>query len=78
MGLEMTDETAQRARDAEEHRKAYHAIMKFSAEFGVPFSLALTMFFTNLVMANGFLVALFAGLVTHFFVFLIVKLFFSH
>ena len=44
----------------------------------MPFSLALTMFFTNLVMANGFLVALFAGLVTHFFVFLIVKLFFSH
>lgn len=52
--------------------------MKFGAEFGVPFSLALTMFFTNLVMANGFWVALFAGVAVHVFVFLIVKLFFSH
>ena len=74
----MTDETLQRANDAEEHRKSYEAVMKFGAEFGVPFSLALTMFFTNLVMANGFWMALFAGVAVHVFVFLIVKLFFSH
>ena len=74
----MTDEAAQRAQDAEEHRKSYEAVMKVSSEIGVPFSLALTMFFTNLVMANGIWAALFAGVLTYVFVFLIVKLFFSH
>ena len=74
----MTDETAQRAQDAEEHRKAYEAVMKVSAEFGVPFASALTVFFTSLVMANGIWVSLFAGVAVYVFVFLIVKLFFSH
>lgn len=73
----MTDETLQRAQDAEEHRKAYEAVMKFGAEFGVPFSLALTMFFTSLVMANGIWISLFAGIAVHVFVFLVVKFFFS-
>lgn len=75
----MTDDLAmQRLKDAEEHRKSYQAIMKASAEIGVPFALALTMFFTNLVMANGIWLSLTAGVVTYIFVFIIVKLFFSH
>ena len=74
----MTDETLQRAQDAEEHRKSYEGIMKASAEIGVPFCLALTMFFTNLVMANGIWLALFAGVAVYVLVFLIVKTFFSH
>lgn len=74
----MTDETLQRTQDAEQNRKAYEAVMKVSAEFGVPFSLALTMFFTSLVMANGIWVSLFAGVAVYVFVYLIVKFFFSH
>ena len=79
MGLfQMTDETLQRAQDAEEHRRTYEAVMKASAEFGVPISLALTMFFTNLVMANGVVTAIVAGVAVYVFVYIIVKLFFSH
>ena len=74
----MTDEAVQRAQDAEEHRKSYEAVMKAGSEIGVPFSLALTMFFTNLVMAHGIWMSLFAGVLTYVFVFIIVKLFFSH
>ena len=74
----MTDEIVQRTQDAEEHRKSYQGIMKASAEIGVPFSLALAMFFTNLVMANGIWVALFAGVVTYVFVYFVVRTFFSH
>jgi len=74
----MTDDTAQRLQDAEEHRQSYSAIMKRSAEFGVPFALGLTMFFTQLVMANGVLFALLAGVITHVLVLVIVKTFFSH
>ena len=74
----MTNEAVQREQDAEEHRRAYQAIMRAGAEFGVPFALALTMFFTNLVMANGFWVATLAGAAIYVFVFLVVKLFFSH
>ena len=73
----MTDEMAQRRLDAEEHRKSYTAIMKTSAEVGVPFSIALTMFFTQLVMANG-LWSVFWGVVTYIAVWFIVKAFFSH
>lgn len=69
---------AQRVQDAEEHRKTYQAIMKASGEVGVPFSLALTMFFTNLVLANGVGVALVAAVITYLAVFFIVKTFFSH
>ncbi len=74
----MTDEVIQRSQDAEEHRKAYQAIMKAGGEIGVPFALALTMFFTNLVLANGVWLSLFAGIVVYVAVFLIVKIFFSH
>ncbi|HMP63649.1 MAG TPA: hypothetical protein PKA17_11365 [Phenylobacterium sp.] len=74
----MAQETAQRAQDAEEHRKTYQAIMKASGEVAVPFSLALTVFFTNLVLANGIGLALVAGVITYLFVFFVVKMFFSH
>ncbi len=74
----MTEEAMQRAQDAEEHRKSYQAIMKASAEIGVPFALALTMFFTNLVLANGIWLSLFAGVAVYVFVYFIVKTFFSH
>lgn len=74
----MSDNSAQRLEDAEENRKAYEAVMKVGAEFGVPFALALTMFFTNLVMANGVVMAFFAGAITYVAVYVIVKMFFSH
>ena len=74
----MTDEVIQRQQDAEEHKKSYQAIMKWGSEFGVPFCLALTMFFTSLVMANGILLSLFLGVVVHIFAYIVVKLFFSH
>lgn len=74
----MADETMQRTLDAEERKKTYERIMKVSAEVGVPFALALTMFFTNLTLANGIGVALVAAVVTYFFVFVVVRLFFSH
>ena len=74
----MTDDAAQRAADAEEHRKSYEAIMRASSEIGVPFCLALAMFFTNLVLSNGVPVSIFAGVATYVFVYFVVKLFFSH
>ncbi len=74
----MVEETVKPALDAEDHRKTYGAVMRVSSEIGVPFSLALTMFFTNLVLANGIGVALAAAILTYFAVFFVVKAFFSH
>lgn len=74
----MAQDAAQRTQDAEEHRKTYRAIMKASGEVGVPFCLALTVFFTNLVLANGVGTALVAAVITYLAVFFIVKTFFSH
>ncbi|MEE2691838.1 MAG: hypothetical protein VX640_09905 [Pseudomonadota bacterium] len=74
----MAQDAAQRTHDAEEHRKTYRAIMKASGEVGVPFCLALTVFFTNLVLANGVGTALVAAVITYLAVFFIVKTFFSH
>lgn len=74
----MAQDAAQQVQDAEEHLKTYNAIMKASGEVAVPFSLALTVFFTNLVLANGIGLALVAGVVTYLFVFFVVKMFFSH
>ena len=74
----MTDEIAQRQRDAEEHQASYDAIMRVGTEVGVPFSLALTMFFTQLVLANGILMAALSGVVVYIFSHLVVKMFFSH
>jgi len=73
----MTDDAAQRLADAEEHRRDYISIMKAAGEIGVPFTLGLTVFFTNLVLANGWW-SLLAGVITYVVVFLIVKTFFSH
>lgn len=74
----MVDEATQRALDAEANRRSYEAVMGFSAEFGVPFSLALTMFFTQLVLANGIGTAIVTAVLVHLAVFFIVKMFFSH
>lgn len=74
----MVDDAAQRALDAEEHRKTYERIMKASGEVGVPFTLALAVFFTFLVMAKGFIVAVIAGVFAYVFVFFVVRTFFSH
>lgn len=74
----MTDDAVQRTDDAEAHRKSYAAIMKASTEIGVPFSLALTMFFTSLVLANGVLTSILLGVVVYVLSHLTVKLFFSH
>lgn len=74
----MSDDTMQRARDAEAHRRSYEGVMRAAAEIGVPFALALTMFFTSLVMANGIWLSLFAGVLVYVFVFFVVKMFFSH
>lgn len=73
----MTEEAIQQAKDAEEHRKSYVAIMKASSEIGVPFALGLTMFFTCLVLGYGF-TSLLAGVAVYVAVFVIVKLFFAH
>ncbi|MBI1393787.1 MAG: hypothetical protein GC152_13700 [Alphaproteobacteria bacterium] len=74
----MSDRTGEPNMDAEAHRQTYQAVMRFSSEFGVPFAMALTMFFVNLVLANHWTLALVAGLVTYFFVYFVVKAFFSH
>jgi hypothetical protein len=74
----MADEAAQRLADAEEHRRTYKGIMKATGEVGVPFALALTVFFTNLVLANGVGVALAGGVITYLFVFFVVRTFFAH
>ncbi len=74
----MADNALQRAADAEQNRKTYQAVMKFSAEVGVPFCLGLSMFFTQLVLANGVGTALVSGVIVYVLVYIIVKLFFSH
>ncbi len=79
MTEEPTDAAATRDRmDPETQRRTYKAIMRASAEIGVPFALALTTFFTNLVMANGVGMALVGAVATYLFVFAVVKMFFSH
>ncbi len=74
----MAEDSAQRLMDAEEHRRSYVAIMKATGEVAVPFTMALGVFFTNLVMRNGIGIALVAGVLTYLLVFFVVKTFFSH
>jgi hypothetical protein len=74
----MSEETSQRAQDAEAHRKSYEALMRFSSEIVFPFALALTMFFTNLVLGHGLGVSILAGAATYGFIYFVVKTFFSH
>lgn len=63
--------------DVRKHEEFYHAFMKAAGEFGVPFSLALTVFFVALVMAKGIWVALFSAVAVHVLVRFFVKAFFS-
>ena len=79
----MADDAAHRAIDAnsadsQENKRTYDAFMHAYSEIGVPFAIALTMFFTNLVMRNGILTAVVAAVVTYLLVFFVVKAFFSH
>lgn len=74
----MTDETVQRVRDAEEHKKSYDAIMGAATEIGVPFSLALTMFFTGLVTRTGVLMSIVLAVAVYVFAHVVVKVFFTH
>ena len=72
------DEQRQRAQDAEEHRRNYQGIMKGASEIAVPFALAATMLSTQLLMGNGFLVAILSFIGVYLFVWWVVKTFFSH
>ncbi|MEL7488844.1 MAG: hypothetical protein AAGJ87_16730 [Pseudomonadota bacterium] len=63
--------------DPKEQQQSYNAVMKFGAEVGVPFSLGLTMFFTQLVMGNGWW-AVPWFIIVYLAVWFIVKTFFSH
>ncbi len=72
----MTDDTMQRVQDAEE--RSYEGIMKASAQIGVPLAMALATFFTSLVMANGIFTSFFVGVGVYVFVYIVVKVFFSH
>ena len=74
----MAEDVRQSVMDSEDHEKTYNSVMRASGEFGVPFALALTMFFTNLVLANGVGFSIVAAVVTYIAVFFFVKLFFSH
>ncbi|PQA87504.1 hypothetical protein [Hyphococcus luteus] len=74
----MTDEAVEHAHDAEEHKKSYDAIMGAATEIGVPFSMALAMFFTGLVTRSGVLMAILMGVIVYVLAHIVVKLFFSH
>lgn len=78
MAMATVDEARQKEQDAEQHRKIYKGIMKAGGEVGVPASLALAMFFTQLVLANGILVAFASFVAVYVFVWWIVRTFFSH
>ncbi len=74
----MTDEATQRLHDAEEHKKSYDGIMGAATEVGVPAALGLTTMFTSLVMANGVVMSILAGVVVYIFSHVVVKMFFAH
>ncbi|MEM9705413.1 MAG: hypothetical protein AAF850_04980 [Pseudomonadota bacterium] len=74
----MANENNENTLDAEQNRQTYDAVMRVAGSIGVPFSLALTMFFTNLVLANGIGLSIVAAVITYLAVFFIVKAFFSH
>ncbi len=71
------DDAHQRLQDAEEHRKIYEGIMKNAARVGVPLTMGLAMFFTQLVMGNGWWAPLWF-LATYLLVWWVAKTFFSH
>ena len=74
----MSDDAVENAHDAKEHKQSYDAIMTAATEIGVPFSLALTMFFTGLVTRSGVLMSILLAVVVYVFAHIVVKLFFSH
>lgn len=74
----MADNALHRAADAEQNQKTYQAVMRFSAEVGVPACMGLGMFFTQLVMAHGVPAAFLGGVLVYVAVLIVVKLFFSH
>jgi hypothetical protein len=73
----MADEAAQRAMDAEDHKKIYDGIMTACTHVGVPFTMGLTMFFVQLVMRSGVITAGVMFVITYLLVWFIVKTFFS-
>lgn len=72
------DEAKQRTADAEEHRKIYKGIMKASTEVGVPLTMGLAIFFTQLVLAHGIAVALISAVAVYVFAWWVVRTFFTH
>ncbi len=74
----MSDNVTKSNSDDEMNRNTYKAVMDFSAKFGVPAAVGLTVMFTSLVMANGFFMSLFVGFASFMFTIMIVKMFFSH
>jgi hypothetical protein len=74
----MVDEATQKTLDAEEHHKSYVGIMRATGEVILPLVMAMAVFFVNLVLANGFLIALVGGVITYLLVFFVVRVFFSH
>ncbi|MFN0025531.1 MAG: hypothetical protein ACKVS5_16690 [Parvularculaceae bacterium] len=71
------DDAQQRNEDAEQHRKIYKGIMTASARIGVPLTMGLAMFFTQLVLGNGWWAPLWFA-ATYLFVWWVAKTFFSH
>ena len=74
----MSDDATQHAHDNEEHKKSYDAIMGAATEIGVPFCMALAMFFTGLVTRSGVLTSIVLAVIVYIFAHVIVKVFFSH
>ena len=71
------DEAKQHAADTLEHRRSYNAIMKAATHVGVPFSMALALFFAQLTMRNGVVVAAISAVIIYVFAWWVVKTFFS-
>ena len=77
MAMASVDEAKQRAQDAEEHRRIYAGIMKAGTEIGVPFVMALSMFFTQLTMRSGLGWAIVSFFVVYLLAWWVVRTFFS-
>lgn len=74
----MSDNITAHKEDDKMNVNTYKAVMDFSAKIGIPVALGLTSMFTSLVLANGVIFSIVAGIVTVLAVFIIVKMFFSH
>lgn len=76
-GPTMAGNAAQDKLDAADHTRTYKAIMKWSTEHGVPGAMALTAFFSFLVMRAGVGAAVAAFVVVYVVVHVIARTFFS-